>query len=49
MDWDNSATISLKEFKLRLPDLYLPPNLPIVNEEKFKMFNPINGELVFDE
>jgi len=49
MDYDNNTTISFKEFKHKLPDLYLPPNLPETAEDKFKIFNPVNGELSFDE
>lgn len=45
MDFDGNTTISLPEFKQKLPDLYLPPNFPRSAEEKFKMFGPINGEL----
>jgi len=45
MDKDNNNTISLNEFKLKLPDLNLPPDFPDSSEDKFKMFNPINGEL----
>lgn len=49
MDKDNNASISLKEFKNKLSHLYLPPSLPKEPEEKFKLFNPSNGEINFDE